>query len=269
MIMSKALDMFKGTKQEVPQIKFVLPGSGEEVYMRPFTTKEQKAILKAMEKEDAELIGEAFDALITSCVLNEGFDVNTLYSKDRDAILIKLREESVKDEFKYKWTCEGEKCNNETEETTTLGQLNFIKLSNQGIEKTIDLKNRKGVSLVLGMINRGDEKAMLSYVKKNSQGIKDGISKIELMNGAFASAIKAMVITEVVDGKEQKTVFKDLSFNDKVGIIDDIHMDDKKQVQDFLSGIEKFGFDMDIKVTCKKCGKVQEHSIEWVSFFIM
>lgn len=267
--MSKVLDAFRSTKQEIPQIRFVLPGSGQEIFMRPFTTKEQKAILKAMEKEDPELIGQAFDALIQSCVLSEGFNVDDLYSKDRDAILIRLRAESVKDDFTFKWKCEDEKCKSENDYVTTIDKINFDKLKNQNMEKTIELSDRNNTFLVVGMISRGDEKDMMSYVKRNSQGIKDGFSKAEILNGALASAIKGMIVIEEIDGKEQKKSFDDLSFNDKVAIIDEITMDDRKQIQDFISSIDKFGYDLDINVRCRKCGLQQTHTMEWLSFFIM
>ena len=103
--MSEALDLFLASKKEIPDISYVLPGTGEEIFMRPFTTKEQKAILKAMEKEDHILLSEAFDQLLRNCVTNKDFNPDKLLAKDRECLLIKLRQESVKDDYTHNWEC--------------------------------------------------------------------------------------------------------------------------------------------------------------------
>jgi len=262
--MSEVLNTFRGQKSEYSDFRFVLPGSGEELFLRPFTTKEQKTILKAMEREDLELLNQCFDQLIDSCVVKpEGFDSNTLLSKDREALLIELRKESVSNTFDFPWKCDDEDCKKQNElNKMNIDDLDFSKLENVIEQEDLPLSDRSNTVLTLGPANRGDEKQILKYAKSNSNGLKKGeISRVELMNATMASCIKKMVIGEnVYDSK--------LKFVDKIGIIEDMSMKDKEKIKDYISNIEKYGYDLEVDAVCSECGKKQEVVIDWTSFFI-
>ena len=269
---SKGLEFFRQAKKEISEIRFVLPGSGQEIFLRPFTTKEQKAIVKAIEKEDQDLVNVAFDDLINACVTRPtNFNVDNILSKERDAILVKLRAESVNDEVKFQWKCA--ECSTENVINYDLNYLELKNIEDQATTTTVIELSDRDVKLELGMSTRGEEKPMMKYVKRNSQGLKGGLSRIELLNGAFASSIKSIIVTETVMDQEGKEVEKEnkmkLSFEDKVTIVEEMSLNDKNKIQEFLNGLEDYGFDLKKEATCKKCGHVQQEEIDWLTFFIM
>jgi hypothetical protein len=257
------LDIFRKAKKEIPDIRYVLPGSGKEVLLRPFTTKEQKGVLKALEKEDQVLVGEALDSLLSNCILN-GIKVDELFTKDRECLLINLRKESVKEDFKHLWTCE--ECNEKNTLTKDLGQLSIKELPSDAIKtKTIDLIDRKDIKLVLGLTTRAEEKKIISYTKKQTKN-NDSMSQAELLNAAFAAAIKEIIYINE-KGEEQKMA---VSFDDRIKLIEEMSIDDKTQIQKFFESLSDYGYDMKIgSQTCKGCQHEQEVELEWMGFFIM
>lgn len=273
--MSEALDIFLASKKEIPDISYVLPGSGEEIFMRPFTTKEQKAILKALEKEDHVLLSEAFDQLLKNCVTNKDFNPDKLLSKDRECLLIKLRQESVKEDFIYNWKCS--KCEAPNTHKINLSDLSFEKIVNKDSlqNKELALRDRP-ITLILGMALRGDEKKIFEYAKKNSD--KKDISQAELINAAFAAIIKGVKVKKTRNIKDaqgndkpvEEEVVLDIPFADRVKILDDLNMDDKNEIKKYLEGVDKYGFNLSLgTLKCKKCENESEESMEWLSFFMV
>lgn len=275
--MSEALDIFMKAKKEIAEIRYVLPGSGEEVFLRPFTTKEQKSILKAMEKEDQILIGEAMDELIKKCVVSpEKFNPMTLLSKDRECLLIKLRQESVKEEFEYSWTCE--ECKTVNKVSVDLSKLEFEKLATADGMKHKEVKlNDCDITLILGTSTREDEKCILAHAKKNS-AVKAQLSQAELLNAAYASVIKGIKVTKTKDVKDEsgstssveEDVIIKVPFSERLRILDEMSFDDKNKIKIFFEELEKYGFDTNLGIqTCKSCSNEKEQEMEWMSFFIM
>jgi hypothetical protein len=258
--MSNALSAFRGAKTEVPEIKFTIPSSGEDIFLRPFTTREQKAILKAIEKEDQVLMNEAFDTLITNCVITKGFNVDTLLTKDRDALLIELRKESVSEDFSYNWQCNSCEYNNSG--SMSLSKLKFKKLKDKKkLEKVIELVDRP-IKLSLKLPSRKFEKLLFKQVSATT---KDP-SAVDLMNYTLAISIQKL---EIVD-EDGKATEMELQFNDRINILEEMHMDDKKKIEEFLKGIEAYGYDLNIgEKSCKECEKTTEVELNWSDFFLM
>jgi uncharacterized protein (UPF0335 family) len=271
--MSDVLDIFEKNKKELPEIRYVLPGTQQELFLRPFTTREQKAILKSLEKNDQVLVGEAFDELIQKCVINKGFNVGDMYSKDRECLLIKLRLESVKEDFSHTWTCEH--CKTSNTHIMDLKKLTYEENVNQSMmEKRVKLENNNS-TLILGMSTRDDEKKILRHAKKNTSTIKNDVSQTEVLNAAYASVIKSIITTvEKVDQKTGKTVEEQVTmfvpFDDRLKILEHLTMNDRMEIKKFFEELESYGFDLKLgDLKCASCGKEQEESLEWMSFFIM
>jgi hypothetical protein len=262
------LSQFKNLKKDIPDCKFDLPGSGESIFFRPFTTKDQKALLKAMEKDDYDLAQEAFDALLNRCVSNDGFNALNLYPKDRESLLIALRKESVKDEYEDSWICRNEvgdgdektECGHENTVELKLSELDFTQLDKGSFLKEIPLTDRD-CTLVMDMAKRGDEKNVMNHAKKHSKGLKD-TSRTELLHATMASFIQSIKM-----GEEEVT---DLPFTDKVAIIDDLSMADRASVQEYIKELEKYGYEMNIgEHTCEQCGQTTARELDWMYFFAL
>jgi hypothetical protein len=267
---SDILNQFQNLKKDIPDCKFVLPGSGETVFFKPFTTKDQKALLKAMEKDDYDLAQEAFDTLLNRCVTNDGFNALDLYPKDRESLLIALRKESVKDEYEDSWVCQheiededGKKrvCEHENTVEVKLSELDFTQLDKGSFVKEIVLTDRDNCTLVMDMAKRGDEKNVMGHAKKHSKGMKN-TSRTELLHATMASFIKSIKM-----GEEE---ISDIPFADKVGVIDDLSMKDRALVQDYIKDLEKYGYELNIgEHVCEQCGHAAERELDWMYFFAL
>jgi hypothetical protein len=257
------LDIFRQSKEVVPDIKFTIPSTGEDIFMRPFTTKEQKGILKAIEKEDQVLINEAFDQLIINCVLTKGFNIDELLTKDRDAILIELRKESVKNDFSFQWKCS--ECDNVNKETMDLDKLKFKKLkSKSSLEKVIELTGRNGLKLSLKLPTRKFEKMLYSEVSKNG---KDEISAIDILNTTLAVSISKLIVPPSDSEVAEHEI--EIDFKQRLSLLDEMDIDDKTKIESFLQGIDSYGYDMKIgKKKCKNCNHPTDIQLDWSDFFL-
>ena len=255
--MSNALSAFRGAKSEVPEIKFTIPSTEEVIYLRPFTTREQKAILKAIEKEDLQLMNEAFDSLIKACVITKGFNVDELLTKDRDALLIELRKESVKDDFSFNWECK--KCEHKNEDSMSLNKLKFKKLKKkENLMMELELSDRP-LKLKLQLPTRKFEKMLFTHLKGD-------ISAVDVMNITLAISICSVIVKDE-EGNPQEI---EPTFKERVEILDEVCIDDKKKIENFLKGIEAYGYDMNIgKRNCAECDKENEVELNWSDFFLM
>lgn len=264
---SELFNQFKVAKKEVPDCKFKLPGSGEDIYFTPFTTKDQKSLLKTMEKDDNDLIQEAFDSLLRKCVVNDGFNPYSLYPKDREALLINLRNESVTEEYTHAWTCrneideDGKVCGAKNETRLSLSNLDMKPLEVKDFKKEISLDSKPNFVLLMDMTNRGDEKEILSYTRKNSKGMKD-LSKAELLYATMASFIKGLKC-----GDQEEMDFK---FEQKIDIIESLSLNDRNKIQKYITELNEYGYDMTIPdCSCKTCGHTEDKNVDWIYFFAL
>jgi len=276
--MSEALDLFMAAKKDIPDIRYVLPASKQEVFLKPFTTREQKAILKALEKDDSVLLGEAFDEILRNCVTNpKNFDPGRLISKDRECLLIRLRQESVKDDFQFTWTCNA--CGQENNKQVALDKIAYEdKVKDSDLQQEVTLDGY-GITLVLGLSTRDDEKKILKHAKKNSGSgtFKGDISQTEVLNAAYASVIKAIIkegTRKIKDGDVEKEIATRepivISFEDRVKILESLGTQDKNKIKKFFEDLDEYGYDLKLgEVTCKHCQESQELELDWISFFIL
>jgi len=79
----------------LPSYELVIPSTKKKVKYRPFTVKEERILLIALESEDDKQIATALTDIIASCVTTKGFDVKTLAVFDIEYIFLNIRAKSV------------------------------------------------------------------------------------------------------------------------------------------------------------------------------
>lgn len=82
-------------KMKHPTFPITLPISGKKISIRPFTVKEEKILLMALEEKSADAILEATKSIVESCVQTEGFDINDLMMVDLEWLFLQVRSKSV------------------------------------------------------------------------------------------------------------------------------------------------------------------------------
>jgi hypothetical protein len=273
--MSSVMEQFEKSKKEIPEIRYVLPGSKEEIFMRPYTTREQKHILKAIEKQDDALIEEAFDQLLKVCVTSSKFDPNKLYAKDRECLLIEISKESVKDDYNHRWTCE--ECQTPNQQKIRLDDINiFSKIESYVVETEIDFEDCD-FTVRVSNPKREDEKNILAFARKEA-GTYGTPSQTDMRNATLASVMKKYKkkiqkqVKNSTTGELEDTtieVYEDIKFADRISIFESLSVRDKKKVSDYIENIKKVEYNFSIgDHSCKKCSHVQALNLEWMDFFI-
>lgn len=77
-----------------PIYEMVLPSNGHKVRFRPFTVKEEKLLMMAMETKEASDIFNVYKQIINNCILDD-IDVNKMAVVDVELFFVRLRARSV------------------------------------------------------------------------------------------------------------------------------------------------------------------------------
>jgi len=124
-------------KLDVPTYELTLPLSNKRVKYRPFTVKEQRNLLMAMEANDSETIQQAVGDILNNCNLTEGIQIDKLPIVDVEYYFINLRAKSVGEIVDARYRCnnevDGKNCNNIMETQVDLTKIN--------VERPNDISN--------------------------------------------------------------------------------------------------------------------------------
>jgi hypothetical protein len=94
---------------ESPVYELTVPSLKKKIKYRPFTVKEEKVLLMALESEDNTQIADAIRGIIESCVLKSGnkrpFKIDELATFDIEYIFLNIRARSVGEIIELILTC--------------------------------------------------------------------------------------------------------------------------------------------------------------------
>lgn len=91
------------TKVIQPTYITKLPSSGKEVKFRPFTVKEEKALLLALQEDSIETVTEAIRNTISACT---SLDVDNIPYYDTEYVFLQIRSKSVGELIDLVGSCE-------------------------------------------------------------------------------------------------------------------------------------------------------------------
>ena len=126
-----------------PTYKLKLLSRNDVVKYRPYTVKEEKAILMAL--EDSDTSKDLFEVIINlcqTCILDD-IDIKTIPIFDLERLVIAIRSKSVGEQIKTSVICE--KCENSIEYVTNTDNLKTTE--DKDIENKIMLNDSCGVIL--------------------------------------------------------------------------------------------------------------------------
>lgn len=228
-----------------------LPGSGQELTIRPITTGQMKKILAYENETDPYIIEEALDKLITSCVVSDGFNVDNLYLQDRFFLLLEIRKVTKGNNYTFNFICP--KCNVEN-----IKSFSLLDLPNK--ENTVSnyiINIGTNLNLEVDFPTRGHQKMALAYTRKRK--LKGVERDIEIVMSTFAACIRRV--------HTQDVVIEDVSFDDKMYILDNITSDKFDVFKDWFSD-NNFGIDFEIEVGCTNCDFRDMMRIPLSDFFV-
>ena len=85
--------------------RFLIPSMGVEKKFRPFTVKENKALLAAQSTDNEVVMVDTLKQVISNCCLESDFDVEKIAMFDAEYLLIKLRSISIGQDTSLIVTC--------------------------------------------------------------------------------------------------------------------------------------------------------------------
>ena len=92
-------------KIDLPVYDFTIPSNGKVIRVRPFTVKEEKLLLIAIESKVAADIIATVKQVINNCVQDDNIDVDKLPFFDIDYLFIFLRAKSIGESIEVNLTC--------------------------------------------------------------------------------------------------------------------------------------------------------------------
>jgi hypothetical protein len=232
-------------KLSLPIYELKLPSSGKSVKIRPFTVKEEKLLLMALNSKDDNQIVETTKQVINNCILTEDLDVEKLPFFDMDYLFIALRAKSVGEHIDVNFICNnrpegGDKCGMVFPVAVDISK---IEVENRGIEKSIKLTN----TIVVKMKYPSYE------VMKRLVDNEDDISR------------KVKVIVEsldmIIDGDKTYS-YKDHSKEELETFVEGFTEEQFKRISHFVDNFP--GFTIVAEKECPKCGF--NHRIKYKDF---
>lgn len=215
-----------------------IPSTGVEVEYRPYTVKEEKILMIALESKDQKQILRALKDVIANCITQE-ISVEDFTLFDFEVLFLALRAKSVGEQVELQLKCDDEECNGVSPVGINLEQ---IKLTDMPESKTVLIDKN------IGVIFRYPSVEMTSkYDPEDESGNQ--------VDAAFDMIIDC--IDEIFD-EENVYDAKDETKESLTGFIESLSSQQFQKISDFFSKIPTLAHDVEFK--CVTCGK--ENNLE-------
>jgi hypothetical protein len=235
-------------KLDVPTYELTLPLSNKKVKYRPFTVKEQRNLLMAMEANDSETIQQSIGDILNNCNLTEGIEIDKLPIIDVEYYFINLRAKSVGEVVDARYRCnnevDGKNCNNIMETQVDLTKIN--------VERPNDISNEIQLT----------DKFVIKLKYPEFSSVKSAI-KFEDVNTLTFNVI-AQSVEYIYDG-EQFYYANEVPQKEMVEFVENLSQDQFAKIEVFFENLPKIRQKIDLK--CKKCGFEHHLNVEGLENF--
>lgn len=229
---------------ELPTYTVKLPSNMKEVLIRPFTVKEEKLLLMALQSGDPKDIIHTTKQVINNCLVNKDVDVEKLPFFDIDYLFIALRGKSVGETVDVSF-----KCNNLVEEkecgnifTTKIDIANV-----KTVKEEIDPKIRVSPTIIVKM--KYPTYALMKTIMDSDTSLN---KKIHMIVGSI----------DYIQEKEKIYTQKDMTQNELYSFVESLTQDQFKKLEYWVDHFPSFVVTAEAK--CKKCGF--DHRLEYSDF---
>lgn len=224
---------------DLPTFEVKLPSNGKKLSMRPFTVREEKLLLMAVESGDVKDIIETTLQVVNNCIQDVTIDIDKLPFFDIDYLFITLRSKSVGEKISVEYTCS--KC--DAKYPSSIDMQNCKVEKNSNIKKNVDLGN-----MIFTM--KYPTYATMKIINEDDHIIN---KKIEIIYGS----------TEYVTQKDR--VYKvdvDMSKEETIELIEELTQGQFKKLEEFVDNFPSFLIES--KTKCPKCKT--EHIVQYKDF---
>ena len=232
-------------KSDLPNYEVKLPSNGKEVTIRPFTVKEEKILLMAIEANDDREIIRTTKQIIANCILTDGIDIEKLPFFDVDYLFIALRAKSIGDKIEVRF-----KCNNLVGENpcgnvfSAWVDIANVVIKDSKIEPKIRISNTVSVKM------KCPSYSVMKFIKDTDLVLN---KKIAMIVGSIAY---------IQDKERVITAGKDATQKELEEFVEGLTQEQFKKMEEFIENFPSFVIETTAK--CGKCGF--DHRLEYSDF---
>lgn len=216
-------------------IDIKLPVCGKKIKFRPFTVKEQKNLLLAVDqsetlknKELENFLISEFKNIISSCLIDSPIEINDMYISDFLYLMLQLRSASVGDILELTYTCP---CNTKVDFTVDL--------------EKVELKNKKKSYETNIHIDED------IYVTMDFLTVKD-VSEITESDPADILINTIVKSIKKIYDKDTVYISKDFSHEDLLNFVEQIPVEKIKEIESFFESTPYLVYQTEIDCPGKK-----------------
>lgn len=263
-MVNKSVPPIQMVKEEEPKRKFdikklnqiyefesQLPGSGDWVRYRPFTTGQIKRILAFEGETNPLVISEVINTLLDEVIIGDELKVHDFFLKDREFLLMEIRNKTKGSRWETEWKCE--KCKSQNLLNVDLSKLSVTRLEKELVD--YDLKIMPTLTVKMKFITVMDE---MEIVNKIDKSLNDSQKSAELVISMVAASIDSIT----VNGE----TISDMSFEDKKYFLEESPTTIYHELTRWLQKNE-YGVDFNISINCHSCDNKVEFNATPESFF--
>ncbi len=240
-------------KIDVPIYTVNLISTGKSIRFRPFTVKEEKLFLMAVESNDSESSMNTIKQVLNNCVIDE-LNLESLPIFDLEFLFIHLRAKSIGEEIKLRY-----RCNNQIQKEdkiTSCDNLVEMNLNLLEIQPTKDENHTNKIELDknLGVVFKYPSFDTL-------QKYEGGNSEIEIILNMIIDCIDYIYDTD------QIYYAKDSSKEELRDFIESLQTKQLEKIKMFFDTMPKLQKKLNFK--CNKCEYREEINLEGIQNFFV
>lgn len=222
-------------KLEIPVYEIKLFEQGKKIKYRPYTVKEEKSLLMAMESKDEKQIFETSIRCCDACLVDKRIKVQDLSVLDLETLLIAIRSKSVGENIDLQAKCD--ECENKLSLSIDITKMRVEE--NGEPEYELKLNEDYGVRL-------------------RSPSLESIYSSILNKTDETTSALLSCIDFVYNDTKTYS--FKDYTEEEKVEFIENLSIENVKDINEKF--IDKLPSNViDLSFTCPACKKENEKTV--------
>jgi hypothetical protein len=229
-------------KVNLPLYEKTIPSTGKKIKFRPFSVKEQKILLLAMESDSKDQMTVATKQILSLCIQDD-IDIDSLALFDIEYLFLNIAGKSSGEVIDFLIKCD--KCEEPNDYSINITDLsiNLPDIKNN----TIKLDNELGIVFKYPSIDAANF-------------ITDDSNKLDVINEIMIHCIDYIFDTESVYYP------KDYSKEEMDEFIDSLSSEQIKLIDDWFKSIPEIK--ELAKFTCSKCGHENEFEIKGIRSFL-
>ena len=225
--------------------------SGQTIEYRPFTVKEEKALLLANESKDKSVITNTIKNTLNACIKDNPenkIKIEDFPMFDIEQLFLNIRMRSVGEISEFNYTCE--ECEGNPVVKTKIDLRNVrVENENSGGSRKVMLTDNVGVE-----IQHPPFKAFLS---KNLVSTESETSAMVALD---------MISDCIVNVYDEKQIYTRNDFSDReIGdFVDSLTQEQLKKINDFFETMPKLVYDLEVECPC---GQTIKRKLQGISDF--